>query len=329
MTKDQPRVLVTRRLPDEVMSRIAAAASMRVWEEDWPIPYETLADWCADLEGLYCLLTDRIDDHVLDAAGASLKVVSQMAVGVDNIDTAACTRRGIPIGHTPGVLTDTTADLAVGLMLAVMRRLPEAVEFVKEGRWQTWRPMEMTGRDLAGSMVGIIGLGRIGKAVAKRLRGFDCKLLYTQPERDLEDGVFGATYVDFETLLHESDVVTLHCPLKDDTRGLINAEALRKMKPTAVLINTARGPVVDQEALLEAVMNGTIAAAGLDVTTPEPLPADHPLVMQPNVIVLPHVGSATIGTRLRMAHMAVDNLIAGLAGERLPNCFNPQVYEDS
>jgi lactate dehydrogenase-like 2-hydroxyacid dehydrogenase len=311
------------------MNRIADAGSMRVWEDDWPIPYETLVDWCAGVDGLYCLLTDRIDDQVLEAAGPQLKVISQMAVGVDNIDAAACTRRGVPVGHTPGVLTGTTADLAIALMLAVMRRLTEAVEFVKQGRWQTWRPMEMTGRDLTGSTVGIIGLGRIGQAVAKRLRGFDCKLLYTQPERDLADGIFGASYVDFETLLHDSDVVTLHCPLKDDTRGLINTAALRQMKPTAILINTARGPMVDQDALLEAARDGTIAAAGLDVTTPEPLPADHPLLTLPNVVVLPHVGSATIGTRLRMAHMAVDNLLAGLAGERLPHCFNPQVYEKS
>jgi glyoxylate reductase len=327
MSQTKHSIVVTRRLPGEILDRINEAGTMRLWEGDYPIPYETLSDWSRDANGIYCLLTDRIDAGLLDAAGASLKVISQMAVGYDNIDAAACTARKIPVGHTPGVLTDTTADLALALMLAAARRLVEASEFIRQGKWETWRPMELVGRDLSGSTVGIVGMGRIGQAVAKRLRGFDCKLLYTQARPVQNADIPDAHYVDFEMLLRESDFVTLHCPLNDSTRGLINSAALRLMKPTAILVNTARGPVVDQDALIEALHAGTIAAAGLDVTTPEPLPADHPLLSTPNVIVLPHIGSATIGTRMRMAHMAVDSLLAGLRGERLPHCANPQVYD--
>jgi lactate dehydrogenase-like 2-hydroxyacid dehydrogenase len=250
-----------------------------------------------------------------------------MAVGYDNIDVAACTMRGIPVGNTPGVLTDTTADLTLALMLATLRRIVEAAEFVKQDRWQTWRPMELAGRDLSGSTVGIVGLGRIGKAVARRLRGFDSRLLYTQPETDPEAASLGASYVHLDALLEASDVVTLHCPLNDSTRGLIGAEELARMKPSAVLINTSRGPVVDQAALHNALRRGDIGAAGLDVTDPEPMRADHPLLALSNVVILPHIGSASIATRTRMASMAADNLLAGLRGERLPNCVNLEVYQ--
>jgi glyoxylate reductase len=327
MSRAEQHIVVTRRLPDIILSRITDSARMRLWEGDFPIPYETLCEWSQGCDGIYCLLTDRIDAGLLDAAGSSLKVISQMAVGVDNIDLPACTARKIPVGHTPGVLTDATADLAVALMLAAARRLVEAAEFIRQGKWETWRPMELVGRDLSGSTVGIIGLGRIGQAVAKRLRGFDCQLLYTQLKPTADANSMGGRYVDFETLLRESDFVTLHCPLNDSTRGLIDAAALRLMKPTAVLVNTARGPVVDQDALIEALRSRAIAAAGLDVTTPEPLPPDHPLLGLPNVIVLPHIGSATIAARMRMANMAVDNLLAGIHGEQLPHCANPAVYE--
>lgn len=322
-----PYAVVTRRVPQEVLDRIERRVPrLRLWEEDVPIPRDTLLEWIPGADGLYCLLTDPVDAEVLDAAGPSLKVVSQMAVGYDNIDVAACTERGIPVGNTPGVLTETTADLAVALMLAAARRLCEAAAFVKAGEWVTWRPMELAGYDLHGSTVGIVGLGRIGKAVARRLRGFDCRLLYHSRQPDPEAAHIGAAYVEFDTLLGSSDFVTLHVPLTGQTHHLIGAPQLERMKPGAVLVNTARGPVVDQAALLRALRGGQIAAAGLDVTDPEPLPPDHPLLDLPNVVVLPHIGSASIKTRSRMAEMAADNLLAGLRGERLPNCVNPEVY---
>lgn len=323
----KPDVVVTRRVPQPILDQMAEAATLRLWEEDRPIPRETLLGWLPGCAGLYCLLTDRIDGELLDAAGGSLRVVSQMAVGYDNVDVEACTARGIPLGNTPGVLTETTADLAIALLLATARRLVEAAEFVKAGQWVTWRPMELTGRDLYGSTVGIVGLGRIGKAVALRLRGFGCRLLYTQPEPDPEAADLGAGYVDFETLLRSSDFVTVHTPLNEETRGLIGQEALALMKREAILINTSRGPVVDQAALVEALRAGQIAAAGLDVTDPEPIPLDDPLLSLPNVVVLPHIGSASVATRTRMAQMAADNLLAGLRGERLPNTVNPEVYD--
>jgi len=324
---EKPLAVVTRRLPASILDQISAAAEMRLWDDDDPIPPDTLLEWVPEVQGIYCLLTDPVNVALLDAAGSSLKVVSQMAVGYDNIDIAACTARGIPVGHTPGVLTDTTADLAVALMLATARRLVEAAEFLKAGKWATWRPMELTGFDVSGSTVGIVGFGRIGKAVARRLRGFNCRLLYHDPAPDPEAASLGASFVNFDTLLESSDFITLHVPLTDETRSLIGEAELARMKPDAVLINTSRGPVVDQEALLEALRAGQIAAAGLDVTVPEPLPADHPLLDLPNVIVLPHIGSASRATRLRMAQLAVDNLVAGLRGDPLPHCANPEVYE--
>ncbi|MCX7852301.1 MAG: D-glycerate dehydrogenase [Caldilineales bacterium] len=323
-----PRVFVTRRLPEPAMSRLyEAPLVLDLWPEAEPPPYDNLRRRVAGCQGLLCLLTDRIDEGVLDAAGPALRVVSQMAVGVDNIDLAACTRRGIPVGHTPGVLTEATADLAVALMLATARRLVEAANDVKAGRWRTWDPMGWVGPDLHGSTVGIVGLGRIGAAVARRLRGFAVRLLYHNPRPSPFADEVGATWVPWETLLAASDFLTLHCPYSPATHHLINAAALAQMKPTAILINTARGGVVDQEALLQALRAGQIAAAGLDVTTPEPLPPDHPLLSLPNVVVLPHIGSASLSARRRMAEMAVDNLLAGLAGERLPHCANPEVYE--
>ncbi|MBN1310603.1 MAG: D-glycerate dehydrogenase [Anaerolineae bacterium] len=322
-----PHVVITRRVPQHILDYMASAADLQLWEEDHPIPYQTLLDRVPGCAGVYCLLTDRIDAALLDAAGPGLKVISQMAVGVDNIDVKACTARGIPVGNTPGVLTETTADLALALMLATARRIVEAAEFLKAGQWQTWRPMELTGQDVYGCTVGIIGLGRIGTAVARRLRGFDCKLLYTNPSPNPEAEKLGVTDVDLETLLKSSDIVTLHCPLTPETRGLIGAGELALMKPTAILINTARGAVVDQKALFEALQARRIGAAGLDVTDPEPMSKDDPLLTLPNVVVLPHIGSASVATRTRMAQLAADNLVAGLQGEHLPHCVNPEVYD--
>jgi lactate dehydrogenase-like 2-hydroxyacid dehydrogenase len=249
-----------------------------------------------------------------------------MAVGYDSIDVFACTRRGIPVGNTPGVLTEATADLTLALLLGTARRLVSAAESIKADRWKTWEPMGHTGPDVYGSTVGLIGVGRIGLAVARRLTGFDVRLLYHNRNPSPEAEAVGAKYVDLDTLLAESDFVSLHTPLTPATKHLINAERLRKMKPTATLINTARGGVVDQEALIEALREGVIAYAGLDVTTPEPIAADHPLLSLPNATVLPHIGSASLSAREKMATMTAANLLAGVRGERLPHCVNPEVY---
>jgi lactate dehydrogenase-like 2-hydroxyacid dehydrogenase len=231
---------------------------------------------------------------------------------VDNVDVEAAAARGIPVGNTPDVLTDSTADLAIALMLAIGRRLAEGEAFVRAGEWRTWEPGLMLGRDLHGATVGIVGYGRIGRAVARRLEGFGCEVLTTS----------GSGGVPSEELLERSDFITLHCPLTPATRGLIDEDALRRMKPTAYLVNTARGPIVDTNALARALHAGELAGAALDVTDPEPLPGDHPLLDAPNLLVVPHIGSATHATRERMADMAVDNLLAGLAGEPMPNQAN-------
>jgi lactate dehydrogenase-like 2-hydroxyacid dehydrogenase len=275
------------------------------------------------------LLTDIVDDELLDAAGPQLKVVSNYAVGFDNIDVDACTRRGIPAGNTPGVLTETTADLAFALLMAAARRLDEGSRYVRAGRWKTWGPLLLLGVDVHGATLGVVGFGRIGREMAKRGAGFGMRVLYhdVQPASAEDERALHATHVDIDTLLAEADFVTLHVNLTDETRHLIGADALARMKPTAVLINTSRGPVVDHVALHAALRDGRIFAAALDVTDPEPLPADSPLLALDNCLVVPHVASASRVTRGRMAAMAADNLLAGLRGERLPTCINPQVYD--
>jgi lactate dehydrogenase-like 2-hydroxyacid dehydrogenase len=303
------------------------AVEAEVWPGELSPPREVLLEKVRGIEGLYCLLTEKIDDELLTAAGTQLKVVSQMAVGYDNIDVTACTRRGIPVGNTPGVLNEATADLTMALLLGTARQLVRAAEAVKAGKWRTWEPMGYTGPDVYGSTVGIIGLGRIGLAVARRLQGFNVRLLYYSRRPSPHAAEVDATLVDLDTLLAESDFVTLHSPSTPETRHLINAERLRRMRPTATLINTSRGDLVDQAALIEALREGVIAYAGLDVTTPEPLPADSPLLGLPNATVLPHIGSASFSAREKMATMAAENLLAGLRGARLPNCVNPAVYE--
>jgi lactate dehydrogenase-like 2-hydroxyacid dehydrogenase len=314
------KVLVTRNIPEEAIVRVRAACEVRQWNHDEPIPRATLLDWVQGVDGILCLLTERIDATLLDAAGPQLKVVSTMSVGYDHVDLPALRTRGVALGNTPGVLTETTADLTLALILAAARRLPEAWQAVKDGAWGPWQPEWMTGRDVHGSTVGIVGLGRIGAAVARRLLGFGCRILYSgpRPRPELAEPL-GATYVSFPQLLAESDFVSIHCPLNDDTRHLFGPAAFAAMKPTAVLVNTSRGPVVDQEALYAALAGGQIAAAGLDVTTPEPLSPDHPLLTLSNCVVLPHIGSASIATRRQMALMAADNLIAGVEGRPLPN----------
>ena len=309
----QPRVFVTRHLPGDALDRLTAQHDVEVWPERAPPPRAELLARAPELEGLLSLLTDRVDAELIEAA-PNLRAISNYAVGVDNVDVEAATARGIPVGNTPDVLTDSTADLALALMLGVARRLAEGEAFVRTGKWATWEPGLMLGRDLHGATVGIVGFGRIGQAAARRLEGFGCELLTTSRSGG----------VPLEELLERSDFVTLHCPLTPETRRLIGEAALRRMKPTAYLVNTARGPIVDTGALARALHDGELAGAALDVTDPEPLPGDHPLLAAPNLLVLPHVGSATHATRGRMADIAVENLLAGLAGEPMPHQVNPR-----
>jgi len=315
------KILVTASIPAEAAEKLKAAfgAGFQQWTESAVMPRAELLAQVAGAHGIFCMLNDRIDALLLDAAGASLRVVSTMSVGYDHIDVAACRARDVAVGNTPGVLTETTAELALALMLATARRLPEALAAARDGSWGPWQPEWLVGVDVSGSTVGIVGMGRIGMAVARLLSGFGCRILYTSPRRNPEAEASGAKHVPLETLLAESDFVTLHAPLNEQTRHLINRDTLRRMKPGATLINTSRGGLVDQDALCEALQHGIIAAAGLDVTTPEPLPTDHPLLSLPNCVVLPHIGSATRATRLRMALLAVDNLIAGVSGQPLPH----------
>ena len=257
----------------------------------------------------------------MDAAGADLRVISNFAVGVDNVDVPEATRRGIPVGNTPGVLTETTADLAWALLMAATRRIVEGDGYVHAGRWRTWEPLAFLGQDVAGATLGIVGYGRIGRAVARRAAGFAMRVLVSS--RGQVEDLAGATQVGFAELLAESDFISVHTPLTPETRGLFDRAAFARMKPGAILVNTARGPIVDAAALAEALVSGPLGAAALDVTDPEPIPVDSPLLGLPNCIVVPHVGSASIQTRDRMATMAAANLLAGLRGDPLPNCVNP------
>ena len=304
------RCFVSRRLPGQALERLTAEHAVEVWPARLaPRPPE-LQRAVADAEGLLCLLTDRVDSALL-AAAPSLRVISNLAVGCDNVDVAAVRERGIALGYTPGVLTETTADLAFALILAAARRLPEGVAAVAAGAWLTWEPDWLLGRDVHGATLGLVGLGRIGQAVARRAEGFGMEVVHTTRR----------TGLPLPALLERSDFVSLHCPLTPETRHLIDEAALRRMRPDAVLVNTARGGVVDQAALERALREGWIAGAALDVTEPEPLPPDHPLLGAPNLIVLPHLGSATRATRERMADLAVDNLLTGLAGQPMPMAF--------
>ena len=307
------RVFVTRELPGGALGRLRAEHDVEVWPSRLPPPHAELIGRTRRAAGLLSLLTDSVDSELIGAC-PGLEAIANYAVGVDNVDVAAATRRGVPVGNTPGVLTESTADLTLALILAVMRRLPAGAAAVHAGEWLTWEPSFLLGRDLHGATVGIVGPGRIGRAVARRLEGFRARVLEAGRGDDLRP------------LLARSDVVTLHCPLTDETRGLIGEEALRSMKPTAYLVNTARGPLVDTAALRRALDEGWIAGAALDVTDPEPLPSGHPLLQSPEVLVVPHIASATHATREAMAAMAVDNLLAALRGEPMPHCANPEVY---
>jgi glyoxylate reductase len=320
----KPNIFVTRRIPEAGLELLRREAEVDIWPEPSPAPYAVLKEKARGKDGLLCMLTDRIDGELMDAVGPGLKVISQFAVGIDNIDVAAATARSIPVGNTPGVLTDTTADLAWALLMAAARRVVEGDRFTRAGKWKTWGPIDFLGLDITGATLGIVGFGRIGQALAKRAQGFDMRIFYFSRQRKPEvERRYSAQYADLDTLLRESDFVSLHTNFSEETRHLMNAERFRKMKPGGILINTARGPVVDQKALYQALVSGTIAYAALDVTDPEPIAPDDPLLELENVIVCPHVGSASYRTRDRMAIMAAENLIAGLKGMPLPNCVNP------
>lgn len=324
---NSPKIVVSRRPPGDVLDRLEDVGEVWLWPEDRVVPRDILLERLSDAVGYYAMLTETIDAELLDA-GFRLRVISNMAVGVDNVDLAECTRRGIPVGHTPGVLTETTADTGFGLLLMVARRFSEGIDYVREGEWKRWDPELLMGSDVHSSTLGIIGLGRIGAAVARRGRGFGMRVLYhsRSRKRDAEDEL-GIEYRTLEQVLADSDHVVLTVALTEETTRLIDAAALEAMKPTATLVNISRGPVVDHDALVAALRDGTIAAAGLDVTDPEPIPEDHPLLSLTNCVVLPHLGSSSRATREAMASLAADNLIAGLKGERLPACANPEVYD--
>ena len=320
------KVFVSRLIPDAGLNRIKAACDADIWTGPLPPPAEVLREKVATCEGFVALLTDRIDASLLDLA-PRLKVVSNFAVGFNNIDVTAATARGIAVGNTPGVLTDATADMAFCLLIAAARRLVESHQYSLSGQWKTWEPLGHLGQDLVGRTLGIIGMGRIGVALAKRCRlGWNMKVLYHDVYQNATaESELNAKRVDMDTLLKESDFVSVHTDLNDQTRGMMGAEQFKKMKRTAVLINTARGPLVDQKALAAALADKTIFAAGLDVTDPEPPASNDPLLKLPNCIVAPHIASATVQTRNAMANICADNLLAGLRGQKLPCWVNPEV----
>jgi glyoxylate reductase len=301
------RCFVTRELPGPALGRLREAHDVDVWPGRMPPPHEELTRRAADAEGLLCLLTDRIDADLIDGC-PNLRAIANYAVGYDNIDLAAAAARQIPVGNTPDVLTDATADLAFALLLAAARRLPQATAAVTAGDWLTWEPARHLGYDVHGATLGIVGLGRIGRAVARRAAGFEMTVLHA-----------GKGGIPLGELLARSDFVSLHCPLTAETRHLIDAPALAQMRPTAILINTARGPIVDPVALRHALVDGNIAGAALDVTDPEPPSAHDPLLSAPNLIIAPHIGSATHSARERMATLAVENLLAALDGRPMPH----------
>ncbi len=321
------KIHVTRQLPEAALSLLRGCGELRVWEPDEVIPRAVLLQEVQEADALLCLVTERIDKELLTHA-PKLRVVANMAVGYDNVDVPALTRRGILLTNTPGVLTETTADLVFTLLLSIARRIGEAERFVREGRWRSWSPFSFLGRDVHHATLGILGLGRIGMEVAKRANGFDMRVLYTNRGRNREaEERLGCTPVDFLTLLRESDFLIVLVPLTPETRHLLSTPQFKLMKPTAFLINAARGPIVDQRALYAALRDGLIAGAALDVTDPEPIPLDDPLLSLDNCLILPHIGSASIATRTRMATLAAENIAVFLAGHRPPTPVNPEVLE--
>ncbi|QCJ44484.1 D-glycerate dehydrogenase [Bacillus sp. S3] len=311
------KVYITRKLPAEIVDKLSSHFYVRMWqEEDVPVPRDVLLKEIEDVDGLFCLLTETIDEEVLTKA-PSLKVISTLAVGYNHIDIQAAARKGIVVTNTPGVLTETTADLTFTLLMAAARRVVESSDYLRNGDWKTWSPMQLTGQDIYGATIGIIGLGRIGEALVKRAKGFDMNVLYynrtRKPEKEQELGIHYATLAE---LLQQSDYVCLLLPYSTEVHHLIGEKELALMKRNAILVNTARGGIVDEVALYHALKDGQIWAAGLDVFEQEPVPVDHPLLTLPNVVTLPHIGSASIQTRTNMANLAADNLVSVLNGNK-------------
>ncbi len=323
----KPKVFVTRAIPDKGYNLIKEVCDVDLWLDDLPPNRDELLKHIQGIDGLLCMLTETIDAEVLQTAGLQLKVISNFAVGFDNIDVDAATARHVPVGNTPDVLTDATADFSFALMMNASRRILEGDRFVREGKWKTWEPMLLLGNEMSGSTLGLVGFGRIGKAMARRAVGFDMRVIYYDPIEIRRDPDVKASSVDLETLLEESDFISLHTPLTPDTYHLIDADAFAKMKPNVVLVNTSRGAVIDMNALYEALKAKCIFGAGLDVTEPEPLPLDHPLFSLDNIVIMPHIASASKSARDKMSWLAAKNLLAGLEGRHLPNCVNPQVYK--
>jgi len=324
----KPKVYVTRLLPERGLTKIRQNFDTEVWEEYGPPPKRVIVEKVSDIDGLVPLLSDPIDAEVFDAA-PKLKIVAQMAVGFDNIDIKEATRRCIYVTNTPEVLTETTADFAWALLMAIARRVVEADKYVRTGQWKvSWHPSMLLGRDVHGATLGIVGAGRIGAALARRAKGFDMKILYYDvvPRPDLEKDL-GAKHVDLDTLFRESDFVSVHVPLMKETYHLVDARKLSLMKKTAYLINNSRGPTVDEKALYDALKEGRIAGAGLDVFEQEPTPTSNPLLRLENVVVAPHISSASHETRSKMAEMAADNAIAFFEGKKPPNLVNPEVLQ--
>jgi glyoxylate reductase len=322
----KPTVYITRQIPEEALTLISNSCEVRMWKEkDTPVPREVLEKEIAEADGLYCLLTESIDEALINQT-KNLKVISNMAVGYNNIDVATATKKGIMVTNTPGVLTETTADLTFALLMATARRLEEGSDFLRNGQWKTWSPMLLTGQDIHGATLGIIGLGRIGEALARRAKGFNMNVMYHNRSRKQEaEKEINIKYADMRTVLKESDFVCVLTPYTPETHHLIDHEELSLMKKTAVLINTARGGIVNETALYDALKKGTIWAAGLDVFEEEPVPVDHPLLTLPNVTVLPHIGSASINTRKSMALLAARNLVQALKDETPAHLVNPKV----
>ncbi|MBI2865461.1 MAG: D-glycerate dehydrogenase [Chloroflexi bacterium] len=323
------RVYMTRLIAGPAISLIEQVADVRIWEGELPPSREVLLTEVREVDGLLSLLTDKVDAGLMDAA-PRLKVISNLAVGYDNVDVAEATRRGIVVGNTPGVLTETTADLAFALLLSAARRTVEGDRWTREGKWKTWGPMTLLGYDVHHATLGIVGLGRIGLEVARRAKGFDMRVLYySRTRRPAEEQHTGLEWRgDLPSLLAESDFVSLHAPYSAQTHHMMGGAEFELMKASAILINTSRGSLVDQKALYEALREGKIAGAGIDVTEVEPIPLDDPLLNLNNVVITPHIGSASHSTRTKMAMMAAENLIAGLQGRLPPNCINPQVPKE-
>lgn len=319
----RPRVYATRRLPGNGLQRLAQAVDLDLWQGSTAPESEELARGARAAEGLLCTLADPIDARLLEGC-SQLRAISSCSVGLDHVALEAATRRGIPVGHTPGVLAETTADLAFALLLAAARRIVEADRWVRAGRWtweQRWDPEGFVGRDVHGATLGVVGLGAIGRAVAERARGFGMRVLGWSRGGRPVTGVEGVSLVE---LLEGADFVSVHVALTPETLGLLDRQALARMRPGAILVNSARGGIVDEEALVEGLRSGRIAAAALDVFEREPLNPKSPLLEAPNLTLTPHIGSASVATRTRMADLAVDNLLAGLAGRPMPRCANPE-----